>query len=201
MALMALPQYDAIRNRLQGQFSQQRSEQDDALKRRFAMTGMLGSGAYQKSAQMQDDELGKRQAGAMVDVDFQEAGEQQRQKEVGEGRQFQTGEREGAQRFAAEEAAKGRVFQTGERMGGQEFMRGERLGGQEWQQGNMNRQFDMQDREYQQSLWNNWLNTIAAMKEADFSGHDLSATLMELERMGFRPPQQGGSNPFARRMG
>lgn len=189
---MALAEYDAIRNRLKGDFSQKRSEADDALKRRFAMQGMLGSGAYQKSAELQGNDMTRAEAESLQNLDLQEQNELQRRKEVVEGRQFQTGEREGAQRFAAEEAAKGRTFQTGERLGSQDFARGERLGTQEWQQGNMDREFDM-------NQLNNYINALVALKDAGFSSNELGGTQWELEKLGMKMPSQLGT-AYMRRM-
>ena len=198
-----LPEFDAIRRRQQGQLSQQKSESDDALKRRFAMNGMLGSGAFQKSAELSDESSNRAAAEAMSNIDVQEQGELQRRKEVGEGRTFQTGEREGAQRFAAEEAAKGRTFQTGERIGGQEFMTGERLGsqgfatgervaGQNWQQANM-------DREYDQNVLTNYINAILGFKEAGLDNWaDTVSYRQTASDLGLKSPP-GTNNSFYRR--
>lgn len=183
-----LPEYDAMRRRLQSQFSTQRSTADDAMKRRFAAQGMLGSGAYQKSAEMADEQANRDQAEGLQGVDIAEQSELQRRKELGEGRQYQTAEREGAQRFAAEEAAKGRTFQTGEREGAQNFGHAERLGTQDWQQGNI-------DREYQQNLLTNYINAILGFKDAGLSSKDWLNAQSAFGQIGYNRPD----NVFARR--
>lgn len=108
-----LPEFDAMRRRLQGQYSQKRSEADDALQRRFAANGMLNSGAYAKQAQVQGNELTQQETDAQGQLGLQEMQELQRRKEITEGRDFQRSEREGSQGFAAGEAEKGRVFTGG----------------------------------------------------------------------------------------
>jgi len=194
---MALPQYDAMRRRAQGQISQQRGQGDDALKRRFAMNGMSGSGAFQKAAQIADDSNNRLQAETMQDIDAQEAGALLQRQDVQEGRQFQTAERTGAERFAAEEAAKGRTFQTGERLGSQQFQTGERMGGQDWQQRQLDFQNNMATKEFDMNEYNNYLNALIAMKDADFDFENLGQTQGWLTKMGYKLPQ--GGNVFTRR--
>jgi hypothetical protein len=94
-----LPQYDAIRQRLKSQFTQARQDQGDAIKRRFAANGMVGSGAFGKAQDEAAQKVGKDEADATAALDFQEAGELQRRQEVAEGRQYQTSEREASQGF------------------------------------------------------------------------------------------------------
>jgi hypothetical protein len=94
-----IPQYDAIRQRLKSQYTQARQDQTDAIQRRFAANGMAGSGAYGKAQDQANEQVGKAEADATAQLDFQEANELQRRKELDEGRQFQTSERVGAQQF------------------------------------------------------------------------------------------------------
>jgi hypothetical protein len=109
----ALPQYDAIRQRLKSQYTQQRQDQTDAIQRRFAANGMSGSGAYGKAQDQANADVSKQEAEATSNLDFAEANELQRRKELEEGRQFQTSERLGSQ-----------AFQTSERAGAQQFNEG-----------------------------------------------------------------------------
>lgn len=116
-----LPQYDYLRQRATQQSQADRDTQTEAMKRRFAANGMVNSGAYEKSAQIQDDDLNRQRNDAVQAVDFAEQNELQRQKEITEGRQFQTAERMGSQQFQSGEAGAQRGFMTAERLGGQDF--------------------------------------------------------------------------------
>jgi hypothetical protein len=100
MATQPLPEFDPIRRRLQNQFTRQRQTAGDALTRRFASQGMLNSGAFAKMQADQERELGQAEADAMGQVDFQEAQEAQRRREIAEGRTYQTSERLGSQEFS-----------------------------------------------------------------------------------------------------
>ncbi len=114
-ATSKIPEFDALRRRVQSQYATKRSEGEDAMKRRFASSGMLNSGAAQKSARVQDLELARAEQEALGGLDFQEMSELQRRREITEGRQFQTGEREATQQFTrgmfdTDLGFKGKVF-------------------------------------------------------------------------------------------
>jgi hypothetical protein len=141
--MAALPQYDAIRQRLKSQFTQARQDQGDAIKRRFAANGMVGSGAFGKAQDEAAQKVGKDEADATAALDFQEAGELQRQKEVAEGRQYQTSEREASQGFQ-----KG-MFDT--------------------QFGEQRRQFDQ---EFGANMQSNKVSAIANFVGDDIENHD-----------------------------
>jgi hypothetical protein len=84
-----LTQYDAIRRRLKSQFGERQQQETDAIQRRFASNGMVGSGAFGKAQEEAASRVGKEEADATAQLDFAEANELQRRKEVEEGRGFQ----------------------------------------------------------------------------------------------------------------
>lgn len=116
-----LPEYDALRRRLKGQFQQKAQESQDALQRRYAANGMIGSGAYGKEQQLQTDQSTRDEVDATAQLDFAQANELQRRKEMAEGRAYQTSEREATQGFAKGEREAGQGFARGEREAGQIF--------------------------------------------------------------------------------
>ncbi len=125
---MAAPidQFALARKRAQQQANVASQTQKGALERRFATLGSLDSGARLKMEAQVDEQTNRQLSDANEGINAQEMQEQQRQREIAEGRKFATSEREGSQSFAAGEATKGRDFATSERVGGQNFAQGER---------------------------------------------------------------------------
>jgi hypothetical protein len=117
-------QFEILRRRAKREANVQTQQGQEALKRRFASIGQLNSGAAIKQQQIARQQGAERAERAAQTVDLAEAQENQRRKELIEGRQFQSGE-----------SQKQREFLTGERIGGQEFATGERIGGQEFVSG------------------------------------------------------------------
>jgi predicted transcriptional regulator len=170
-------QFDLARKRAEQRSNTEQQQQEDALKRRFSAMGNLNSGAYVKQQAVQADTASQRKADVMEGIDVAEAGEAQRQREVLEGRQFQTserlgsqdfsnlqrlgsqdfarGERLGSQDFGASQADLQRRFQTSERLGSQSFASGEREASQSWQggQNDLNRGLQQQQISNQASQW------------------------------------------------
>ena len=169
---MALPQYDALRRRLDSEYATKKSEASDALQRRFASQGMLNSGAYQKTLGIQDEALNRQQADARGTVDFQELGEEQRQKEV----------------------ADQRAFQTSERVAGQDFSKGmfdQEFGFKQKQYANEN---EWRAKEFEQDKMNNWLTQLVNM-DADFDDpQEMRELMARLSAMGIRAP--GDTNNY-----
>ena len=122
---MADRRFDILRSQAKQQQGAATQAQKDALKRRFAQLGQTTSGAAIKAEQLAERE-GQKQLGQRIgQIDIAEQSEQQRQKEIKEGREFARGEREASQAFGAEQAKLARQFQTGERKAGQEFAAGQ----------------------------------------------------------------------------
>jgi hypothetical protein len=177
MATQPLPEFDPIRRRLQNQFSRQRQASGDALTRRFASQGMLNSGAFSKMQQEQERELAQSEADAMGQVDFQEAQEAQRRREIAEGRGFQTSEREAAQKYG-----------TSEREGSQAFNR--RMFDDQF--GLQQKQFDFQKEqaaiENAEAVKNNYLTQLSNM-DADWDDpEELQDLINRLKGFGITPP-------------
>lgn len=122
---MADKRFDILRSQAKQQQGAATQAQKDALKRRFAQLGQTTSGAAIKAEQLAEQE-GQKQLGQRIgQIDIAEQSEQQRQKEIKEGREFARGEREASQAFGAEQAKLARQFETGERKAGQEFAAGQ----------------------------------------------------------------------------
>lgn len=129
-------QFDVARKRVAQQSASNMQAKKDALSRRFSDLGNLDSGARVKIEQNAMDEENRNAANANEGIDAQQQAEMGRRREIlqgqqfasGEreaGQQFATGERQGSQQFAGEQAAMQRQYATSERLGGQEFAAGE----------------------------------------------------------------------------
>jgi hypothetical protein len=156
---MVSKRFDAIRKRINQETEGGKQQETEALQRRFASGGMLGSGASIKAENQARANLDLQKQQAMEGVEAQELGERQRLQETQEMRDFSKSERLGSQDFGAAQANLMRQFQTGERVGGQDFaagqanlMRqfqtGERVGGQEFgaAQADLMRKFQTSER-------------------------------------------------------
>lgn len=130
------------------------SEEQDALKRRFASIGATGSGASIKSAQQAEQAGSRRLSQGKGALEIARLGEEQRLGEIESAREFQRGEREAGQLFAGGQAALGRKFASFERAAGQrfageqarlgrEFTTSEREAAQIFNQGLADREFEL----------------------------------------------------------
>lgn len=105
-------EFDLARKRAQQQSNAAVQQQRDAIKRRAAAQGGLNSGAFIKQEQ-QAMQQGQEQLGqANEQIDTAQRAEARRIKEIEEQRNFQKGEREAAQKFAAAESALARGMQA-----------------------------------------------------------------------------------------
>jgi len=181
--------YALASQQMRRQEQQQSEKEKEALRRRFAAQGGLGSGASIKAEQVAGQESAKRLGQAESQLEMSRLGEQARQEEIEQARSFQRGEREAGQTFAGTQAELGRKFATSERLGGQEFAgtqaelgrkftTSERMGAQEFagtqaskqmefarEQNRMNRNLQQQGIDLQkQELAINKLSTLFNMK-------------------------------------
>lgn len=135
--------FEILRRRAQQAARQATQQEAEGLKRRFAQIGQVGSGAQIRAEAQAAERGAQRLARAEETVGLAELAERQRQRELGEAREFARGEREAGQRFAAEQAGVGREFaaeqarQAREFGAGQaelqrKFVTGERLGAQDF---------------------------------------------------------------------
>lgn len=146
-----LPQYDAMRRRAQQQSRAQSDEEQDQLKRGFARTGMLNSGAYLKQQQIQSDNAMKRAAEADENIGFQEQAELQRREEVERGYQ---------------EQEKGRQFQAGESEKQRSFTKGLSDEDMKFKREVFEREDAFRNKEFEASQMANWLNGLLAIQES-----------------------------------
>lgn len=138
--------YDMLRKRAEQDVREQTQEQQRGLKRQFARLGGIGTGAFVKQQRLAQESGQKRLGEAQQNIDFQRMAELERQQQIEEQRQFQRGEREAGQQFAAEQLGRQQEFARSERLGAQEFgatqaelqrkfARGERVAAQDFQKG------------------------------------------------------------------
>jgi len=124
--------YDVLGQQVQREERQRTGQEQEALQRRFASMGALGSGASVRAEQTAQEEGAKRFGQAKLGIETARLGEEQRFAEVEEGRQYSTAERiaaqkygsaerQASQKFASSEALKGRDFATSEREAAQIF--------------------------------------------------------------------------------
>lgn len=114
MSSADLPQYDAMRTRLNSQYSQQQSQSQDSLDRQFAaMGGGPGNGAQAKQTENLSAGIAQQKGQDLLNVNAQEAqtrtGLQQQQDQMA----FQSGESQKGYAFQAGQADIGRQFQAG----------------------------------------------------------------------------------------
>ena len=92
--------YALASQQMRRQEQQQSEKEKEALRRRFAAQGGLGSGASIKAEQVAGQESAKRLGQAESQLEMSRLGEQARQEEIAEQRKYQTGERLGTQEFS-----------------------------------------------------------------------------------------------------
>lgn len=111
----SLPQYDFLRKQASQESNKQRQMGQEALNRRFAALGGVGSGAQIKTEQNLQSELAKQAQGAQNQISFQEQQQIHQEdlaKQEREAQQaFISGESEKAREFQKLESGKQRSFQ------------------------------------------------------------------------------------------
>ncbi len=123
-------QFDYQRQKAAQSENTQLQRQKDALARRAASLGGAPGGAFDKQNALAADESAQRLASANEGINQAADAEGRRLKEVQEGRQYSTSEREASQNFGAGQAALQRAYGTSERLGSQAYGTSERLGGE-----------------------------------------------------------------------
>jgi hypothetical protein len=124
--------YQLAREDASTQSRSQTEQEKEALRRRFAAMGGLGSGASIKAEQTAEREGARRLATGMSAITQQELGDKQRLEEIDQGQKFQTSERLGSQDFTKGENQVNRDFSTSERIASQDFTSGENKLGREF---------------------------------------------------------------------
>jgi hypothetical protein len=116
-----LAQFEIARRRAKQRSTQAGQEATGAIQRRFAALGGLSGGAALKQEQLAKSRAQGIGEEAIQGIDFAEAAEQRRLKEIQEGRAFTSGEAEKQRKFASGEAQVGRDFASGEAQVGRDF--------------------------------------------------------------------------------
>jgi hypothetical protein len=102
--------YALASQQMRRQEQQQSEKEKEALRRRFAAQGGLGSGASIKAEQVAGQESAKRLGQAESQLEMSRLGEQARQEEIEQARAFQAGESQKGRLFAGEQSQLGRDF-------------------------------------------------------------------------------------------
>jgi hypothetical protein len=105
-----LPEFEEARKRFLQRSRAARQEQEQAIKRQFARTGMIGSGAAIKTLAKSGEEFRRAEEEGLQQIGAGERAEQRRLKEIEAGRQFSREEAEKQRAFARAEAGRGREF-------------------------------------------------------------------------------------------
>lgn len=113
--------FEILRQKAEREARAATQEQTQSLRRQFARTGGIGSGAFIKASQQAEERGAKRLGAAREGIEFARLGELERERQIKAGREFATSEREAGQTFAAAEALKGRAFATSEREAAEKF--------------------------------------------------------------------------------
>jgi hypothetical protein len=103
---------------LKRQESQREQQEKEALKRRFAATGSLGSGASIKAEGLVGEASSKRLAEGRQQVEMAKLGEQARQEEIASQRKYATSERLGGQEFQGSQRQSDRDLTVSEGLAG-----------------------------------------------------------------------------------
>ena len=137
-------QFEILRRRARQRANTQGQQQQEALKRRFASIGRLNSGAAIKTGQIAAQQAARQGEETAQNIDVAEARENQRRRELQQGRDFQAGETQKQRDFASTEAGKGREFQTGILTQQQDFAGGEAQKNRDFQQALADKEFQAQ---------------------------------------------------------
>ena len=110
MAAQPLNEFELARKKLAQQSALQRQQSEQNLKREFARTGGIGSGAYVKQLQIARENIGQQEQAGQEGITAAQLREQQRQNEIKQGQEFQAGQAKLGREAAIAEAEKGRAF-------------------------------------------------------------------------------------------
>lgn len=113
---LRLPEYDILRKQAQQRTNKQAQMGNEAIQRRFAQLGAVGSGAQLRQEEKLRQQVAQEGEQAQQQVGLAESGELQRRKELEQGQQFAATEAEKARAFQGQESALTRA-QQGEQFG------------------------------------------------------------------------------------
>lgn len=164
--------FGTMRNRAQQQGAAAKTEQGEALKRRFAQLGNVGSGAYIKAATIADKQADRATAEAVQNVDMAEQQERGRLKDVQEERTYQAGEAEKLRIFNRELFDKDQAFK-------QVVFSDESKA--RW------KQLDLAFEDLKESKKSNEINALIALLNADADPRDVARQSNALGAYGYGP--------------
>lgn len=165
----SLPEYDAIRARLNSNYSQIHGQAQDALDRQFAaMGGGPGNGAQAKQTENLAGTIARQKSQDLEGLNFQEAAERRMLQKEEDQRAFQSGEALAQRNFAGEEAHKGRESEN-EKFNKQAEMQHHQFkfeAGTKLEALNLqSKEFHQQEQQMKMDQWNHAFN--AAMKRIE----------------------------------
>lgn len=114
-------EFELMRRRVRQESKAAGQQRQEELKRQFARTGMLQSGAAIKQAGIESQQQEQQTQRALEGVDIAQAQTLRAEREAEKQREFARSERLGAQEFTAGQAELQRKFATGERIAAQDF--------------------------------------------------------------------------------
>lgn len=124
--------YGLLSKQMERQETQQTEQEKEALRRRFAAMGGLGSGASIKAESLAGEAGARRLSQARMSLESERLREEQQQEELEKQRQFQKSERLGSQQFATQQAEMDRQFSSSERQAQQYWAAQQALLGREF---------------------------------------------------------------------
>jgi hypothetical protein len=129
-------QYDVRRQAIRDEETKRRKAEQEAMQRRLASRGFTAGTGYAESQQRKaEEEAMAGERGRLQGVDIEQLAAGERSTEAARAREWQTGERVGAQSAASEEARAARGWQTGESEAAAARAANEARLGREWQTG------------------------------------------------------------------
>lgn len=143
---IALPQFDAMKNRLNSQYAQVQSQSQDALDRQFAAAGGgPGNGAQAKQTENLEANIARQKGEDLAGINAQEADARMNLQQQEAQKEFQSQEAQKGYGFQAGQADIGRQFAAGEAAAGrgqaaQEFNAAQGLQAQQFNVGQQNLQ-------------------------------------------------------------
>jgi hypothetical protein len=153
MSKTDLPQYDAMRERLNSQYSQQQSQAQDSLDRQFAAAGGgPGNGAQAKQTENLATGIAQQKGNDLLGVNAQEAQTRTALQQQEQERAYQSGEAQKGYGFQAQQADIGRQFQAGQTAAQMGLQAGMFNAGNQMQAGMFNAQQGMDAQKFNQQM-------------------------------------------------
>lgn len=141
--------YGAVQNQATQKLNTQNSGAQDAIQRRFAAMGNLNSGAYAKSAQMQDQSNAENVASTDTSIGFQQAQARNTMNQAEQNKEFQSGEAANQRGFAGQQAVNQENFQGSEDVANRNLQSSQANASRDMQASEFNTGNQMKNQEFQ----------------------------------------------------